>query len=187
MLELITSASVVSVGTVLITLYTWLLTRNASIYSAFDALYQDILKLGLEHPSYRNPAKTLTYNHSFVGDDLVRYETYAFMVLNVCETIADSLDLYDTSSQRGRAAIARWALRPYALIEWVICRFLPPIADRRRLKRTWEPVLREEARLHGSWIEGREAGVKFKADFLKLMRDMRGPALLRTEPEMLRG
>jgi hypothetical protein len=152
-------AWLVSVGTALFTLYTWLLTRNASFYSTFDALYQDMLKLGLEHPLWRDPAKTLTYDQSFIGNDRVQYETYAFMMLNVCETIADSLDLYDTSNRR-----------LYTLIERGFCRFLPSIADLRDLKRTWEPVLREEAHLHGSWINGRKANVQFKEDFLNLMK-----------------
>ena len=100
-------AWLVSVGTALFTLYTWLLTRNASFYSTFDALYQDMLKLGLDHPFWRDPAKTLTYDESFFGNDRVQYETYAFMMLNVCETIADSLDLYPTSHKRWYTVIER--------------------------------------------------------------------------------
>lgn len=67
--------------------------------------------------------------------------------------------LYDTSNRR-----------LYTLIERGFCRFLPSIADLRDLKRTWEPVLREEAHLHGSWINGRKANVQFKEDFLSLMK-----------------
>jgi hypothetical protein len=81
------------------------------------------------------------------------------MMLNVCETIADSLDLYDTPHRR-----------LYTLIERAFCRFLPSIADPKDLKRTWEPVLREEAHLHSSWIKGRKEDVQFKRDFLNLMK-----------------
>src|SRR5262245_60294797 len=147
-------ASLVSGVTALFTLYTWLLTRNANFYSTFDTLYQDMLKLGLEHPLLRDTAKTLTYDHSHFGGELRRYETYAFMMLNVCETIADSLHLYGASNRR-----------LYTLIERAFCLFLPSIADLRDLKRTWEPVLREEAHLHGSWIKGRKEDVQFKKKF----------------------
>ena len=166
MLEISTGAWL----TALFSLYTWLLARNASFYSTFDALYHDVLKLGLDHPFCRDPAKTFMYDESLVGEQRVQYETYAFMVLNVCETIADSLDLYQTPHKQWYAVVIEWVLRPYAAIEWLLCRFLPPIADRRRLKRTWEPVLREEAHLHGRWINGRKANVQFKEDFLNLMK-----------------
>jgi hypothetical protein len=148
-----------TVGTAVITLYAWLLARNAGIYATFDTLYQEALNLGLQYPLCRDPAKTLVYRQSLLDDDLVRYETYAYMVLNVCETVADSLDLYGSGERR-----------PYELVESLFGWLLPPIADRRRLRRTWEPVLKAEARLHRTWIDQCEAGVRFKEDFLTLMK-----------------
>jgi hypothetical protein len=97
--------------------------------------------MGLTYPSFRDPDKTAKYREHFIGDERIRYETYAYMVFNFCETVADSLDLYSGRSNR---ILDR--------VESHFCRFLPFIADREWLKKTWTPVMVCEKRLHGKWL-----------------------------------
>jgi hypothetical protein len=58
-------------------------------YSDLDSLYVRVLELGLAHPNLIDPASTTHYQEKFTGDDLNRYNAYAFIVWNVCETIYD--------------------------------------------------------------------------------------------------
>jgi hypothetical protein len=152
---------VVSVLLGAVAIYTWVLTRNATIYANFDAMYQKILDIGLERPELRDPTKTAKYREYFKEDDIIRYETYAYMVFNICETIADSLDLYPECSNQ---LLAR--------LEYCFCRFLPSTADRRWLKETWEPVLVFERDLHSGWLADQTGGVRFKQKFLDLLRNL---------------
>lgn len=57
-------------------------------YSDLDELYFKILKIGLENPQFRNLHKTKKYIE-LESDEKIKYETYAYMVWNVCETIFD--------------------------------------------------------------------------------------------------
>ena len=58
-------------------------------YSDLDVLYLDILKMGVENPELRDREKTTHYKESFSNEQLIKYETYAYMVWNVCETVYD--------------------------------------------------------------------------------------------------
>ena len=137
-----------------VALYTWLLERNASMYATFDTMYQNILAVAMQSPEFRDPTMTADYKNKFTGTQLVKYEIYAYMVLNVCETIADSLELY--SGPR----------RPQAWMESRACRFLPFVADHDGLVKTWEPVLLFERNLHQSWLNSCVAGCQFKEKFV---------------------
>lgn len=141
-----------------VAIFTWVLTRNAAIYANFDTMYQKMLDIGLEHPELRNPEKTANYKQHFKDDALVRYETYAYMVFNICETIADSLDLYPGRSNR-----------VLDKLECRFCRFLPFVADRQWLKKTWQPVLGFENNLHRDWLKDQKGGQGFKQEFLDLL------------------
>ena len=141
--------------------FTWVLTRNAAIYANFDTLYKEILNIGLTYPCFRDPEKTAKYREHFNGDERIRYETYAYMVFNVCETVADSLDLYPGRSDR-----------ILDQVESCFCRFLPFIADREWLKKTWTPVLVYEKRLHGRWLADQRGGVRFKEEFLNWIQTL---------------
>lgn len=139
--------------------YTWILTRNAALYATFDTLYQDVLDKGLAKPHLRNPDNTSNYKAMFRGNDLVEYQTYAYMVFNVCETIADGLDFYEK--------------RPMGFLkglEWLIRHAFPVTADPEWLRVTWRPVLAAEKQLHGQWLEDQKPGVRFKKEFLDLMK-----------------
>jgi len=63
-------------------------TLDFQAYREMDSNYMEILKIGLEHPYLRNPEKTNKYTE-LTGDDKLRYETYANLVWNLCETVYD--------------------------------------------------------------------------------------------------
>lgn len=62
-------------------------------YTDLDTLYGDVLKIGIDHPNFRDPAYTTSYDTKFQngeGDkNLHAYESYAYFVWNVCESIYD--------------------------------------------------------------------------------------------------
>ena len=67
----------------------WKKDKTDGAYDVFDSMYKDLLSVGLDHPYLRDKQKTEHYDSSFEGEDRIRYETYAFMVMNFCETIYD--------------------------------------------------------------------------------------------------
>jgi hypothetical protein len=58
-------------------------------YLDIDSLYLEVLKLGIEYPEFRDPSLTRNYKTKFVGASCRRYECYAYIVWNVCETVHD--------------------------------------------------------------------------------------------------
>jgi hypothetical protein len=143
----------------------YVLTRNAELYSNFDTLYQSVLEAALSQGAFRNPRKTLNYQTAFENEDeKAAYEAYAFMVFNVCETIADGLNFY-TPKKKGLLELA----------EGLCCWLLPPSASRTYLRHTWHPVLVAEMQLHGTWLRNQTDGLRFKGKFLTLMKDLKLP------------
>ncbi len=69
--------------------YTFKKTVESSSYSDLDRMYMEILKIGIDNPEFRDKEKTSDYKSSFAGNQLIRYEAYAYMVWNVCETVYD--------------------------------------------------------------------------------------------------
>ena len=67
-------------------------TLQNQLYADLDLMYQDILKIGLENPSFRDKYKTMNYKNIFEGEELIRYKTYAEMVWNFCEAVYDKAD-----------------------------------------------------------------------------------------------
>jgi hypothetical protein len=47
----------------------------------------------MENPSFRNSALTNDYLNKFSGDEKIKYEIYAFITWNFCETIIDKGDV----------------------------------------------------------------------------------------------
>jgi len=89
--ELILNLITNFLGVVAIILSTWafiISTRN-STYSDLDNGYNEILKIGIEYPKFRNIKFTQNYKNTFDAEDIIRYENYAFMTMNFCETIFD--------------------------------------------------------------------------------------------------
>lgn len=68
----------------------WSLKRNMDIqaYREMDSNYMEILKIGLQHPDLRDPKKTTNYK-DLNGDYRLKYESYVYLVWNLCETIYD--------------------------------------------------------------------------------------------------
>jgi hypothetical protein len=73
-----------------IVLSIWVFKRTLDFqaYREMDSNYMEILKIGLERPFLRDPEKTAKYT-DLTGDDKLRYEAYAYLVWNLCETVYD--------------------------------------------------------------------------------------------------
>ena len=69
----------------------WYKDKQHSDYDTFDSLYLEILKTGIEYPKLRNPDYIQDYK-TMQSEDRIRYESYAFIVWNFCETIFDKSD-----------------------------------------------------------------------------------------------
>lgn len=88
--------SLIDIGTIavsfiaiVVSIYAARQSRNDTLYQDLDALYMEVLKLGMGNPRFVNPDYTLNYRVAFQGDELHKYQTYAYMVWNVCESIVD--------------------------------------------------------------------------------------------------
>lgn len=90
-LNFIVGSTSTLLSAIAIYLYVALWKKDAldGTYNAFDTMYKDLLAVALEHPNLRNANKTATFLDNFQEDDKIRYETYAFMCLNFCETLYD--------------------------------------------------------------------------------------------------
>ena len=73
----------------LVSFYTYTKSKTVTCYQNLDGLYLEVLKLGMEHTSFVNRELTRDYKKNFSGVEKIKYELYAFMVWNVCETIYD--------------------------------------------------------------------------------------------------
>lgn len=67
----------------------WKKDKTDSAYDVFDATYKDILSIAIDNPELRNNELTSKYSEVFSGNDRIKYETYAFMSMNFCETLFD--------------------------------------------------------------------------------------------------
>ncbi len=65
--------------------------KTSNNYDVFDNTYLEILKIGIEHPIMRNQNYTQEYD-SDTSETRYRYEVYAFICWNFCETIFDKSD-----------------------------------------------------------------------------------------------
>jgi len=93
-------------------------------YKELDSNYMEITKEGITYPFLRDKSKTSNYKQAFDGDQKLSYESYAYMVWNICETIY----------------------------------------DRKKVNKTWLPVIKAEKELHFNWLEDNKQ--KFKEEFL---------------------
>lgn len=73
-------------------IFTYIKAKYDSSYDVFDATYLEILKTAIDFPSFRNQSLTNNYLETFQGDEKLRYEIYAFICLNFCESIYDKGD-----------------------------------------------------------------------------------------------
>lgn len=91
--ELLVSSTATLLAAIAILLYIilWYKDKKISNYDVFDSIYLDILKTGLEYPQLRIIEYINTYKE-LPPEDQIRYETYAFICWNFCETIFDKGD-----------------------------------------------------------------------------------------------
>lgn len=86
-------ATILSAIAILLYIVLWHKDKHASTYDTIDLTYLEVLKIGIENPSFRNKNLTSDYSKLLIGDDRLKYETYAFIVWNLCETIIDKNDV----------------------------------------------------------------------------------------------
>jgi hypothetical protein len=96
---IVSSISTILAGiAILLYIIMWYKEKENSNYDIFDTTYLDILKTGMEYPKFRNPNYTKNYKNNEDEDEIIRYEMYAFICWNFCETIIDKDDkaLFET-------------------------------------------------------------------------------------------
>ncbi len=86
------TATILAGIAILLYIIMWYKDKSSNSYDTFDATYLDILKIGMENPSFRNPILTNDYLNSFSENEKIKYEIYAFISWNFCETIFDKGD-----------------------------------------------------------------------------------------------
>jgi hypothetical protein len=86
------TATILAAIAILLYIIMWYKDKSSNSYDTFDATYLDILKTGMENPSFRNPILTNDYLNSFSENEKIKYEIYAFISWNFCETIFDKGD-----------------------------------------------------------------------------------------------
>ena len=93
--NLIVSSTATILAGIAILLYIimWYKDKSNNSSDIFDATYLDILKTGMENPSFRNSILTNDYINSFSENEKIKYEIYAFISWNFCETIFDKGDV----------------------------------------------------------------------------------------------
>jgi hypothetical protein len=87
------TATILAAIAILLYIILWYKEKSNNSYDNFDAIYLDILKTGMENPSFRNSILTNDYLNKFSGDEKIKYEIYAFITWNFCETIIDKGDV----------------------------------------------------------------------------------------------
>lgn len=77
----------------------WQSHQKTQSYSDVDSQYRDILAMGLQYPQLRNLEHTSNYQ-TLANEERLRYETYAYMCMNLCETIFDAGKKLDDETWR---------------------------------------------------------------------------------------
>lgn len=86
----VTLVSLVFAGIALgVSIYTYSKNKAIEAYDNLDGLYLEVLRLGMENPSFVDAKLTRDYQNKFSGDERLKYEQYAFIAWNICETIYD--------------------------------------------------------------------------------------------------
>lgn len=67
-----------------VSLYTYYKTYDFYRYQELDNMYMRILKIGIEHPSFRGISKTKDYENNFKDQEKIPYENYAYTGWNFC-------------------------------------------------------------------------------------------------------
>ena len=70
----------------------WMKEKSDNNYEVFDSTYLEILKTGIEYPNFRDIGFTSNYKLHSENEEIIRYEIYAFICWNFCETLYDKGD-----------------------------------------------------------------------------------------------
>ena len=90
---IVSSISTILAGVaILLYIIMWNKEKENANYDIFDTTYLEILKTGMEYPKFRNPNYTKNYKNADDENEIIRYELYAFICWNFCETIIDKGD-----------------------------------------------------------------------------------------------
>lgn len=81
-------SATLSFGAITVTYLIFRRQQDTQSYANIDQMYFEILRLAIEHPQLRNREETARY-YELPPSDRVRYENYAFICWNLCETIFD--------------------------------------------------------------------------------------------------
>lgn len=114
----------------ILSIYVFKRSLDFQAYRELDSNYMDILKISLQDPYLRNPQKTSKYKE-LPEDKRLKYETYAYLIWTMCETIY----------------------------------------DRKKVDKTWRPVLVVEKNLHFEWLKDKENKSKFKDEFIEFIEE----------------
>jgi hypothetical protein len=85
-------STLLSAIAILLYILLWFKEKSDNNYEVFDNTYLEILKTGIEHPLFRDSSFTSTYKQSGMREEVIRYEIYAFICWNFCETLYDKGD-----------------------------------------------------------------------------------------------
>jgi hypothetical protein len=83
------AAALISAAAIFVSVWTYKKTSSIQSYEDIDETYREILHMAMENPKLRDPKFTKNYKISLKGNDLIQYESYAYIVWNFCETISD--------------------------------------------------------------------------------------------------
>ena len=85
-------STLLSATAILLYIILWFKEKSDNNYEVFDSTYLEILKTGIEHPYCRNIEFTQQYKNHTNSEEIIRYEIYAFICWNFCETLYDKGD-----------------------------------------------------------------------------------------------
>jgi hypothetical protein len=131
-------ASVLGFAALILSIYTFKRTLDFQAYRELDSDYADILNEGIKHPSFRDWNKTNDYETKFNHNDRLRYESYANIVWDVCESAYDRRRIDETW-------LPAFKVERYLHINWFIknqCKFKQEFRDYIMKNKDGTPPLR---------------------------------------------
>jgi hypothetical protein len=124
---------------VILTIYIFKRTVDSQAYRELDSNYMEALKVAIDHPHLRDP--NTTQNYKKITDSAKA---------NICNEEYKKMLEYDS----------------YALM---VLNIIETIYDRKRIDKTWLPVVNAEKKLHSKWLEYKENKDYFKDKFLNFL------------------
>jgi hypothetical protein len=126
---------------VILTLYIFKRTVDSQAYRDVDSNYADVLKLAVDHPHLRDPETTRNY-----------------------EKITDSVKSKLRNEEYKR-------MLEYDSYVVLVLNVMETIYDRKKIDKTWLPVVKAEKELHSKWLQYDENWKYFKDEFRDFFRN----------------